>query len=325
MSAVKPPLAIELLVSALDGLGVGLLAEDQDVKIAYANTALLELFRIPGSPADLLGADCNEAAKQSAQLFCDPKGFLDRIEMLRGSDRAVYEDELRLLDGRILSRDSIPVTSGGGVVRCWVYRDITANAVIHERLRRSEALARGVLDASFDSVVLIDERGAIVSFSPAAEEEFGWTQDEVLGLRLADTIVPEEQRRAHSEALERYSGHRQSKVVGRRVEVEAVRKNGTRFPVELMIREVVAGEERYFAGFLRNLTKQQEYERRLHQQVEQLTSLQRQSASMSDLAGMLHAAQNASDVAALIEQFAPKVFLGSLGSFHALEGGEYRD
>ena len=81
---------------------------------------------------------------------------------------------------------------------------------------------------------------------------FGWTRAEALGRPLADLIIPERYRAAHRNGLQRYLASGEAIVLGRRVEVSGVGKNGEEFPLELSI-AAIRGERLSFVGFLRDL------------------------------------------------------------------------
>lgn len=128
--------------------------------------------------------------------------------------------------------------------------------------------------AALDCIIVMDTRGMVREFNPAAETTFGWTRSEALGRSLADLIVPPELRSRHTQGLRHYLQTGEGPVLGRRIEIEGVRKDGSRLPVELSIVPFDTGEERLFAGYLRDLS-----ERRRAQ-----SELQRRN----DLARLLH-------------------------------------
>ncbi len=100
-------------------------------------------------------------------------------------------------------------------------------------LRESEARRAAILDTALDSVIAMDHRGRIVDFNPAAERTFGYRRDEVIGKTLAETIVPPSLRESHRRGLARYLETGEGPVLGRRIELTGLRKDGTEFPVEL--------------------------------------------------------------------------------------------
>src|SRR5207247_9141439 len=77
-----------------------------------------------------------------------------------------------------------------------------------------------------------------------AEAVFGWREDEVLGRPLADTIIPPALRSAHASGLARYLASGEARVLGRRIELTGIRRDGTEFPVELAIAVIGSGRTR---------------------------------------------------------------------------------
>jgi diguanylate cyclase (GGDEF)-like protein/PAS domain S-box-containing protein len=140
----------------------------------------------------------------------------------------------------------------------------------------SEALTRAILDAALDCVAVIDLSGRVVEWNPAAERTFGYTRDQARGRELAELIVPERLREAHRTGLARCVRTGRSDLLGRRIEMPAVRAGGTEFPVELAITRV-RGDQPLFAGHMRDITERkravaelQEAERKYRSLVERL-------------------------------------------------------
>jgi len=126
-------------------------------------------------------------------------------------------------------------------------------------LRESEARRAAILDTALDSVIAMDHQGRIVDFNPAAERTFGYRRDEVIGKTLAETIVPPSLRESHRRGLAKYLETGEGPVLGRRIELTGLRKDGSEFPVELAITRI-AGEPPTFVGFARDISDQKELE-----------------------------------------------------------------
>jgi len=97
------------------------------------------------------------------------------------------------------------------------------------------AIARGVLEAASDAFVSIDSQGIITDWNPAAERTFGWPAGEAIGRQLAETIIPEDLRQAHREGLARFLATGVPHVMGQRLEITALHRDGHVLPVELTI------------------------------------------------------------------------------------------
>ena len=113
---------------------------------------------------------------------------------------------------------------------------------------------RLVLQTALDAVVVMGDDGLVAGWNAHAVQMFGWTREEAIGRALADLIIPERYHAAHRNGLQRYLKSGQARVLGQRLEVSGVRKNGEEFPVELSIAPI-RGARLSFVGFLRDLTE----------------------------------------------------------------------
>ncbi|MFK7754310.1 MAG: ATP-binding protein [Sedimentitalea sp.] len=127
-----------------------------------------------------------------------------------------------------------------------------------ERARRQTgARLSTIINTSLDGVIVSDDTGHIIEFSPAAEEIFGHRAKDVIGHELGAIIVPDHMRAGHDAGMERMRQGGEKRVVGKgRVELEAKRSDGSVFPVELAIQSAVTEEGDIFIAFLRDITQQ---------------------------------------------------------------------
>ncbi|MBP7241998.1 PAS domain S-box protein, partial [Amaricoccus sp.] len=118
----------------------------------------------------------------------------------------------------------------------------------------AERLRQAALEAALDCYVGIDATGVIVEFNAAAERTFGYARGEVLGQRMADLIIPPHLRAAHLAGFERHLATGEARLLGRRVELEAMRADGATFPIELVIVRADRDGGPLFLAYLRDLT-----------------------------------------------------------------------
>lgn len=123
-----------------------------------------------------------------------------------------------------------------------------------DRLRQSEEQKTLVLDNATDAIITISTDGRIFDWNARAVETFGWTAAEAKGRRLAELIIPPDLRESHDAGLRRYISTGKAHVLNKRLELEALAKDGRRFPMELTIRRIALGDDVYFTGFARDLT-----------------------------------------------------------------------
>ncbi|RZI43088.1 sensor domain-containing diguanylate cyclase [Herbaspirillum sp. HC18] len=122
-------------------------------------------------------------------------------------------------------------------------------------LRNSEQFKSAIVTAALDCIVSMDMSGKIVSFNQAAEQTFGYRCDEVLGRDLADVIIPPEWRERHRLGVERVLATGESTLLNRRIELTAMRADGTTFPVELAVVPLHVQGERMFTAFIRDISE----------------------------------------------------------------------
>lgn len=112
-----------------------------------------------------------------------------------------------------------------------------------------------IIATSLDGIVVVDELGRIVDFNAAAERIFGHDREDVIGANMGELIVPEKHRQAHHDGMIRYRRTGLKKVTGAgRMTLEALRSDGTVFPVELSIQSAQAETGEIFVGFIRDVS-----------------------------------------------------------------------
>jgi PAS domain S-box-containing protein len=119
----------------------------------------------------------------------------------------------------------------------------------------SEQRYRATLQAALDCVVTMDHRGRVIEFNPAAERTFGYRSEAAVGREMAELIVPPDLRESHRRGLARLLAGGTPRVLDRRFEIEAMRSDGTRFPVELAITRIDVPGAPVFTGYLRDITE----------------------------------------------------------------------
>ena len=143
------------------------------------------------------------------------------------------------------------------------FADITQRLSAQRAIKESEERKAAVLRSTLDSIVTMDREGKVIEFNPAAEKTFGYTRAETVGNTLAELIIPHRFREAHKAGLARYTATGEAHVLGQRLELPAMRKDGSEFLTELTITRSDIDGEQTFTGVLRDITqrKQQDAER----------------------------------------------------------------
>ena len=132
-------------------------------------------------------------------------------------------------------------------------------------LRASEAQWRSVIRSAVDGIIVINARGIVESLNPGAERLFGYREEEVVG-RNVSMLMPALYRDEHDGYVARYLATGVQKIIGIGLEVTALRKDGTTFPVHLSVGEMAVEGERKFTGILHDLTERVWMETRLREQ-----------------------------------------------------------
>lgn len=143
-----------------------------------------------------------------------------------------------------------------------------------EVLRAQREHLRSILDTAPDAIVVIDEQGFITSFSAAAVRQFGYTEAEVRG-RNVNILMPEPYHGEHDGYIQRYIATGEKRIIGSDRVVVGRRKDGSTFPMKLAVGEMRSAPERFFTGFIRDLTEREESEARLQEVQSELARLAR--------------------------------------------------
>jgi PAS domain S-box-containing protein len=121
---------------------------------------------------------------------------------------------------------------------------------------------RSIIDSAVDGIIVIDQRGHIESFNPAAERLFGYPRSEVVG-RNVNILMPSPYHEEHDGYLSRYLTTGEAKIIGIGREVAGRRRDGTGFPLHLSVGQMTIGGERKFTGILHDLSDRVALEHRL--------------------------------------------------------------
>jgi two-component system, cell cycle sensor histidine kinase and response regulator CckA len=145
-----------------------------------------------------------------------------------------------------------------------------------------------ILDSAFDAIVTINIAGTIVEMNVVAERMFGYPREQAIGRELAELIIPEEFRAEHRQALAAQPNQKPSRLIGQRLELEAVRADGVRFPVELSVSRIDTPADVTFTAWIRDLTERRQAEMALRHSEAQLRQAQKMEAVGRLAGGVAH-------------------------------------
>lgn len=155
--------------------------------------------------------------------------------------------------------------------------DITGRQAAAAALARSELHLRSILATVPDAMIVIDERGIILSFSSAAERLFGYSEAEVVGANV-EILMPPSDAARHDRYIAHYRETGERRIIGIGRIVVGQRRDGTEFPMKLSVGEANSDGHRIFTGFIHDLTEQQHAELRLKELQSELIHVSRLSA-----------------------------------------------
>ncbi|MEO8293717.1 MAG: GAF domain-containing protein [Actinomycetota bacterium] len=157
----------------------------------------------------------------------------------------IYTDDARSSDDDLLDLVEATARQVGQVLE--------RRRAERESLQGREMRA-ALFESSLDAVLTMDHEGRLIDMNAVAEEMFGYTRSEAIGRTIAELVVPPALRESHQEGLRRYVATGRANVLGRRIEIVALRADGSEFPVELGIARAGTSEPPVFTGFVRDIT-----------------------------------------------------------------------
>jgi|SRR5579862_1880233 len=233
------------------------------IKWVTPEGALIEVNR---SFCTLLGYERDELLRRHYRDLTHP----DDVERDQALFRQLMAGEIPSysIDKRYLHRQGTPihvrVTSSlvrlDEIYRVSIVQDLRVADSAAGAHRDSEARFRTVLETIQDALIVIDERGLIEAFSPSAERMFGYRAAEAIGQNVK-ILMPSPYQERHDGYLDHYLKTGERRIIGIGRVVTGLRKDGSTFPMELSVGEVVLEGRRIFTGFVRDLTSRKNAER----------------------------------------------------------------
>lgn len=125
---------------------------------------------------------------------------------------------------------------------------------MEECLKNSEERTRFIIETANDAFIAMDQKGRVAEWNRRAEIMFGWHRGEVIGKTVAELILPPQYRDAHHEGIKHFLAVGEGPILNRRVELNALHRDGHEFPVELTVWPVYSDEEYRFNAFIHDMS-----------------------------------------------------------------------
>jgi two-component system, LuxR family, sensor kinase FixL len=255
--------ADRILAAVLDASDDAIIATDLTGKVFTWNRGAERIYGY--SAKEFIGRSLGDLIAPSHRS--EQASILERIA---AGSRVEPQDSVHVVKGGHLidvmmtvspSRDDAERVVGVAVT----VRDQTAQRRAERNLRSSEARGRAIIETAVDAIILIDRRGRIEAFNPAAERLFGYQAHEVMG-RNVSMLMPEPYAVEHDHYLRRYAMTGERHIIGIGREVTAKRRDGTTFPGHLSVAELSIEGEVKFTGIVRDLTERVRLEMKLREE-----------------------------------------------------------
>jgi len=144
------------------------------------------------------------------------------------------------------------------------FEDITEQKVLFNSAKSTSRNLKSIVDNLNDCIVTISNEGIVLSANRVVETIFGYTQKELIGKNVS-ILMPEPFASQHEQYMQSYLNTGHAKIIGVGRELPAMKKDGTIFPMELSISEVLHGNEKVFIGIVRDITERKKAEQDIHQ------------------------------------------------------------
>jgi PAS domain S-box-containing protein len=287
---------LPLLVQLLEAVPARVVVIDVNERLVWANH---EFFKFTGlHPKQVLAQPIGRILGDIAYA-----GYNAVRQRLAGGETVAWEGWTHLagVGRRYMREHLVPVDVQGGVPQATVaisldltelkLRDAELSAKVAE-LEATEALKSSIFDNAMAALVTTDETGHVVEFNPAAAAMFGLSREQALGRSVAEVMIPPRLRAAHEAGMARVTAGGEQRVMGRRVEMPALRADGSEFPVEMVLWRTAVGTQTFYTASLFDLSERHTAQGEIERQREALRQSEKLTAMGSLLAGVAHELNN---------------------------------
>ena len=259
----------------MNAVEVGFLLLDRNHRIAWVNSTFEKYFGIKRE--ELIGKGKEEVVKERIKfIFENPDEFERRV--LSSKDKSPHVDafECHVLPGenreeRWLEYRCQPIETGfyaGGCVE--LYYDVSERKRLECKLRESIEIFRSIAEYAKDAIIMIDDDGSVIFWNKMAEKMFGYRAEEVIGKDVHLLCAPEKYHRDYIEGFKTFKSSGKGKIVGKTVEMTALRKNGEEFPVELSVGAFKIKARWHAVAVVRDISERKRMEKEIEEKLKEL-------------------------------------------------------
>ena len=283
------PLEVPLMWALIENISTRVAVVSPDLRYTYANR---EALRFMGLPAEqVIGRRLSEVL--DAGIY---QSFLPLFERLFAGESLHLQGwvEYQKQGRRYREQMLVPYAPGTGPVQSVVIcgLDHTELRRGEEQLRASEALKTAIVDHALAALISTDVSGMIVEFNPSAEAMFGRQRAEVIGHPVGEIVVPPRFREGHEAGLRRVGAGGTARMLGQRVEMRAMRADGSEFPIEMVLSRTDSLGEVFYTASIVDLSERHNAAQQIERQRDALRQSEKLSAMGTLLAGVAHELNN---------------------------------
>jgi len=232
----------------------------QDGKYIFVNDKFAEIHGY--KPEELIGKD------PLILIHPDDRKTLKQVSLKRQKGRVVsqrYEIRKIRKDGKTIWCETIatlirykgrPAIMGNVI-------DITQRKQAEENLRESEKIFKSITASAQDGIIMIDNGGNILYWNKAAQRIFGYTEKEAIGKEMHIFLVPKKYHKAYRKGFSKFKKTGHGPVIGKTLELSAIRKDGVKFPIELSVSAMRIRGKWHSIGIVRDITQRKQAEEQI--------------------------------------------------------------
>ncbi len=259
----------------MNAVEVGFFLLDKDYRVVWMNNALEKYFGI--KKEEVIGKKKEEIVREKIKfIFENPDEFERRVLLSMDTDLKMDGFECHVLPGkdreeRWLEYKCQPVRTGlyaGGCVE--LYYDISERKRLECKLRENIEIFKSLAEHAKDAIIMIDNDGRVIFWNKQAEKIFGYKAEEIIGKDIHLLCAPKRYHDDYRRGFDLFRRSGKGQVIGKTIEVTALRKNGEEFPVELSVGAFSMKGRWHAVAIVRDVSERKRMEKELKEKIEEL-------------------------------------------------------